>query len=379
MNRKAFFLILIIISVFFSCGKNLEDSVPFIMIEGIKHIQNPLEPLRGTVILEVEKKLAINPYEQEDVVLRIIFSAKDKNGDIILFDPNQSEAQRFKSTGEYQGSMIRQGEGPGEFVPGRGMDVHFIDDQIWVTGARKLAKFDKLGNLLDQLQLGDRVESFVDSTCYITRKYIRNDEGRLLQYKIRRFADDSSVVDGPVLMEGQDIGMITKKGGGSSFSDGWGTPNMRYTVDTLNKKIFFVFTLEYKITVKDVEGNTLYVIEKPNKRVSLSQKEKKEMLGSLVERLEWLLSEYPDNLMAVKEMTMLPKGYLAVYRISGIKETEIDVFDPEGRFIYVLKMPENMGLRETVFYDFGFSTIDRGGDYPIYYEYRVINLPEIFN
>lgn len=379
MNRKAFFLILIIISVFFSCGKNLEDSVPFIMIEGIKHIQNPLEPLRGTVILEVEKKLEINPYEQEDVGLNLFFSVKDKNGDIILFDPNKSEAQRFNSSGEYQGSMIRQGEGPGEFVPGRGMVVYFIDDQIWVTGARKLAKFDKLGNFLDQLQLGDRVASFVDSTCYITRKYLRNDEGRLLQYMIRRFADDRSVVDGPVLMEGQDFGMITKKGGGSSFSDGWGTPNMRYTVDTLNKKIFLVFTPEYKITVKDVEGNTLYVIEKPHERVSISQKEKKEMLGSLVERLEWLLSEYPDNLMAVKEITMLPKGYLAVYRISGIKETEIDVFDPEGRFIYVLKMPENMELRETAFYDFGFSTIDWGGDYPIYYEYRVINLPEIFN
>ena len=379
MNRKAFFLILIIISVFFSCGKNLEDSVPFIMIEGIKHIQNSVEPLRGTVILEVEKKLEINPYEQEDVGLRMIFSVKDKNGDIILFDPNQSEAQRFNSTGEYQGSMIRQGEGPGEFVPGRGMDVYFIDDQIWVTGASKLAKFDKLGNFLDQLQLGDRVDSFVDSTCYITRKYLRNDEGRLLQYMIRRFAEDRNVVDGPVLMEGQDFGMITKKGGGSNFSDGWGTPNMRYTVDALNKKIFLVFTPEYKIIVKDVEGNTLYVIEKPNERVSISQKEKKEMLGSLGERWEWLLSEYPDNLMAVKEITMLPKGYLAVYRISGIKETEIDVFDPEGRFIYILKMPENIELRETAFYDFGFSTIDLRGDYPIYYEYRITNLPEIFN
>ena len=380
MNRKAFFLILIIISVFFSCGKNLEDSVPFIMIEGIKHIQNPLEPLRGTVILEVEKKLEINPYEQEDVGLNMIFSVKDKNGDIILFDPNQSEAQRFSSTGEYQGSMIRQGEGPGEFVSGRGMLVHFIDDQIWVTGARKLAKFDKSGNFLDELKLGESVESFVDSTCYITEKSIRNDEGRLLQYMIRRIADDRNVVDGPVLMEGLDVGMIRKPGGGGGFTDGWGTPNFGCTVDTLNKKVFFVFTPEYKITVKDVEGNTLYVIEKQHERVSISQKEKKEMLGSLVERIEWILSEYPDNLMAVKEMKMLPKGYLAVYRISGVRETEIDVFDQEGRFVYVLKMPENMELRETIFYDFGFSTIDYGGgDYPIYYEYRIINLPEIFN
>ena len=156
MYKRALYPILIIIFVFLSCRKKLEYSVPFIMIEGIKHIQNPSEPLRGTVFLEVEKKLEINPYEQEDVGLKILFSAKDKNGDIILFDPNQSEAQRFGSTGEYQGSMIRQGEGPGEFVPGYGMLIYFIDDQIWVTGARKLAKFDKLGNFLDQHQLGDR-------------------------------------------------------------------------------------------------------------------------------------------------------------------------------------------------------------------------------
>ena len=76
---------------------------------------------------------------------------------------------------------------------------------------------------------------------------------------------------------------------------------------------------------------------------------------------------------------MLPKGYLGVYRISGIKETEIDVFDPSGQFVYVLKMPEGLEFRHAVFYDFGFSTIPISGDYPIYYEYRVTNLPEIFN
>lgn len=379
MKRKVFFLILIIISVFFTCGKNLEDSVPFIMIEGIKHIQNPLEPLRGTVILEVEKKLEIDPYEQEDVGLRYFFSVKESNGDIIMYDPNQTEAQRFSSTGEYQGNMIRDGQGPGEFVPMQGMHVHLINDQIWVTGGRKLARFDKLGNFLNELQLGDRANSFVDSTCYITRKTIWNDGDQTSQYMIKKFTADNDIVDGPLLMEGTNIGMIKEKGGNGGFGDGWGTPNIGYTVDTLNKKIFLVFTPEYKITVKDVKGNTLYVIEKPHERVSINRKEKEEMLGSIVEKVKWLLSEYPDNLMAVKEMIMLPKGYLGVYRISGIQETEIDVFDPDGQFVYILKEPENVELRHAVFYDFGFSTIPISGDYPIYYEYRVINLPEIFN
>ena len=31
----------------------------------------------------------------------------------------------------------------------------------------------------------------------------------------------------------------------------------------------------------------------------------------------------------------MPKGFLGVFRITGPKKTELDVFDPEGRYLYV--------------------------------------------
>ena len=199
---------------------------------------------------------------------------------------------------------------------------------------------------------------------------------------IRKFAENREVVDGPVLMEGLDVILRNESGAGLSlFSDGWGTPNIGFTVDTENKKVFLVYTPEYRITVKDVEGNTLSIIEKPHERVPISQQEKEEMLGPFIERpnSKWILSVYPDRLNAVYEMTMLPGGYLGVYRISGIRETEIDVFDQEGSFVYILQLPEDLALRFAVFYDFGFSTMETQEDYPVYCEYRIKNLPAIFN
>lgn len=380
MYKKVFYSLLILLFIFTGCGKKLEDRVQSVTIDGITHIQNPAEPLKGTVVLEVEKILVINPYEQEDVGMRFYSSIKDRNGEIILFDPNRSEAHRFSGTGEYLGNLIAHGEGPGEFLPNRGMHVHFIDNQIWVTGGRKLAKFDRQGQFIDELKTGDSGMSFVDGTCYITRKYSRSEKGSLDQYMIRRILEDRAVLDGPVLMEGLDIGMI-ENDKGQGYGDVWGTPNIGYTVDTESKKVFLVYTPEYKITAKDVDGNTLYVIEKPHERVPLSRQDKEEMLGHIIERpnFSWLLSAYPDRLNAVYEMTMLPGGYLGVYRISGIRETAIDVFDPEGRFVYILQLPEDLVLRYAVFYDFGFSNMEYQEDFPVYCEYNIKNLPAIFN
>jgi len=381
MYKIVFYSLLILLFTFTGCGKKLEDRVQTVNIDGIKHIQNPAEPLKGTVILEVEKKLVINPYEQEDVGMRYFYSVKDKNGEIILFDPNRSEAHRFSGTGEYLGSLINHGQSPGEFVPMQVIHVYFINNQIWVTGGGKLAKFDRQGQFIDELKTGDSGMSFVDRTCYVTRKFSRSEKGSLYQYMIRRLSEDRAILDGPVLMEGLDIGTIRNESGTGGFSDGWGTPNIGYTVDTERKKVFLVYTPEYKITAKDVDGNTLYVIEKPHEPVQISRQDKEEMLGSFIEspKSSWILSAYPDRLNAVYEMTMLPGGYLGVYRISGIRETEIDVFDPEGRFVYILQLPEDLALRFAAFYDFGFSNMEYQEDFPVYCEYRINNLPEIFN
>lgn len=181
-------------------------------------------------------------------------------------------------------------------------------------------------------------------------------------------------------MEGMNVGMIMIPGGG--FGDPWGTPGIEFAVDRDPKKIYVAMKSEYKIHAKDPGGKTLYVIEVPHTHVSLSGKEKEFMLDFFIQResdrKKMYLDAYPDKLMAIKEMRVLPNGCLAVYRITGLKEFEVDVFDDQGRYIYKIEFPEKVNLDRAVFYDFGFTTVETVDDFPVYVEYRIKNLPEIF-
>lgn len=57
---------------------------------------------------------------------------------------------------------------------------------------------------------------------------------------------------------------------------------------------------------------------------------------------------------------------------------EIDVYDPEGKYIYIIKAAEDISLERPAFYEFGFGIQEERDEMPIYVEYRIKNLPEIF-
>jgi len=87
---------------------------------------------------------------------------------------------------------------------------------------------------------------------------------------------------------------------------------------------------------------------------------------------------YPDEFCAIRDIKPLPRGYLAVYSIDGVETFSIDVYDPEGRFLYVLNPPQGISLEHAKFYDFGLALREEKEDRDVYVEYRVKNLPEIF-
>jgi len=375
-------LCLILVVILFGCGKKAKEQLVQVeVMDGIRHIMNPEAPLKGSVSLELEKKLEINPYENEDFDLRYFDAVKDKDGEIILFDVNGSKAQKFTGDGGYIGSFFRQGQGPGEFVPRRLLYVRFMNGQIWVTGGDKLAKFDKQGQFIDEFSLGDTIAFFIDERCYITEKRTRKEQDTHKQIIIKRIKETNEIEEGPSLMEGTNLGMIRLPRGG--FGDSWGTPDIEYAVDRTEKKIYVAMKTEYKIHVKDQEGQTLYVIEKPYKPIRLSSKDKETMLEFFIQRQSdrkaMYLNAYPDELMAIKEMKVLPKGYLAVYRISGLKKYVIDIFDDNGNYVYAIEPSESRPLDRADFYDFGFITVETVDDFLFYFEYWIKNLPEIFS
>jgi len=384
MFRKFFSLLLILLClilmvVLAGCKKAEEESVQIEIIEGIPHVMNPETPLRGIILLEVEKGLEIDPYKYEEIGMRNFSHVRDEDGEVILFDSSQSEAHRFDGRGNYLGNLVRLGQGPGEFRQYAGLRIHFMNSQIWATGWPKWAKYDKKGQYLGEQKLELIPKIFVDDHRCLAWKS-KTIEGDTEQHQVILvdLSAQKNAEDEISLYEDIREWIIRKDR--SAFSDQWATPAIYYDYSAFSRNVFIALNLNYEIFVKDLEGKTLHVIKRPYDNVKVGLKEK-EILADWAlksESSKWILDAYPDTLVAIESIKALPRGYLAVYRVSGPKMFEIDVFDPEGRFVYILKAPDEISMEDARFYDFGFSTLETRDDFKLYVEYRVKNFPEIF-
>ena len=344
-------------------------------VDGVMVVKNPETPIKETIVLEVEKILEINPYDHHDIGIRNFSSAKDKDGEVILFDSNKAEAHRFNSKGEYIGSLFRRGQGPGEFQQFHGLRIFFMNNQIWATSMVKLAKFDKKGEFLEEQKLDESPDFFVDESRYITSKGQWTEEGQSRRVILVDLATKKDIV----FFEATREWLIRK--GTSAFNDSWATPSIRYAYCPFNDKVFAALNEEYKIYVYDLEGKVIQIIERPYQKVRVTTKDKEFLMEWALrgESSRWIIDAYPDTLAAVRDLVMLPNGYLAVFRIVGPKKFEIDVYGPDGKLVYILKLPEGITLERSKFYDFGFAIKETKEDgMEVYAEYKIKNLSDIF-
>ncbi len=130
---------------------------------------------------------------------------------------------------------------------------------------------------------------------------------------------------------------------------------------------------EYKIYVKNLNGETQHVIERKYDNVQLNLKDKKELVFR-----DTFVPYYPDKLVAFQLIFPLPQGYLGVKRVSGLKQFEIDVFDPDGRYVYVINLNDKSLFNSAQYFPGGFATVKETDDGILYQEFLIKNLPEIF-
>jgi hypothetical protein len=364
---------------FAACGKR-QDPVKVVEIDGLRHVQNPAVPLKGAIDLKVEKIREVNPYEVQDVGMRHYGSARSDSGELLLFDLNSGEAHHFSPQGKYLGRIIRQGQGPGEFPQFSGLGLHFIGNEIWATSLVKIARFDPEGRFLEEMRNETNIypQILVDGGRYLGEKSEWAEDGQKRQVVLVNFKSPGWKED-VVFYETTREWLVRK--GPSAFSDEWATPSIDLAYCPLSGKVYTALNLEYTIMVKDLGGDSLYVIDRPYEPIRLTAKDKEIMADWALkgESSRWILDAYPDTLAALYDICALPRGYLAALRISGPKKFEIDVYDPEGRYVYLLRLPEGVKLEGHRFYSFGFSTRETRDEYPVYQEYRVKNLPAIFD
>jgi hypothetical protein len=247
-------------------------------------------------------------------------------------------------------------------------------------GGRKVAQFDMTGQLLKERPLKNGFDGEVDAGRYFSRESMLTDEKmQVWTLKLVEFDMDGAekAID---LLQAENIEMIRNPTLQSAFADEWGTPRFFFAADAATKSLYCGLNTKYQISVKDYSGRTVLVIEKAHDYVKVSRADVGKLMSWALknERMKWVLSAYPDELIAVKSVTPLPRGNLGVIRVAGVKKLEVDIFDPQGRYLYTLIPPPEVNLDKAQFFSTGFATIDEVEDEFVYHEYRIKNLPEIF-
>ncbi len=383
LNRRIHLFTLVILLIFPSCRKN-EVNIPVKkeVIDGVVHLKNPEQPLKGHITFEIERIRELNPYDTEEFGLRSINFKRDSDGEVMLYYSTGSEVHRFSPDDTYLGNLTRQGQGPGEFPNNRILNPFYVNNQIFVTGDFKLARFEKNGNLINQRKTGQYPRIFVDENRFFIEKSERRDGSRtksiiLINMNSETFGNFQEII----FFQKENVGWIGKKGSSDGYTHPWGVPDILYTFDGFNQRMFVCLNTEYKIYVKNLNGETEYVVERPYNKVNLTEGDKKKILTSYFqsEPDKWEIDAFPDTLVAIKNIKSLPNGYLAVYRVAGINKYEIDIFNPDGFYVYSVSPLEDIVLDVVKFYDFGFARIKTKDDgFMVYEEYAIQNLPEIF-
>jgi hypothetical protein len=150
--------------------------------------------------------------------------------------------------------------------------------------------------------------------------------------------------------------------------------------DPERSRILCGLNTEYKIQVKDYSGKNTMVIEKAYEPIKARRADVEKLMSWSLrdEGSKWMIAAYPDRFVAITNIRLLPQGHFAVFRVSGPGMFEIDVFSPEGECLYALIPPDGVKMDEAVFFSSGFALIEPDGDYSVYREYRIKNLPEVF-
>ncbi len=391
------FLLLIIGFVLFNISCERDEgkvSVTTELIEGIPHIYNTEEPIKGKISLDTAPVLRIDPFDIDPKDPPLFQKAvKDEAGNLYLADGRNVKVYKLDTSRRLLTQFLRKGQGPGEFP--RFGDLQIAHNHIWIIGnwPMKIAKFTLDGEYINEWMF-PTFKNF-----YLRTRVISED--RFLTVSSREGADNQARIRVSALInsneefltqyyEDKNAGVFQirteqREGPAIASTSPFVAADIHHAYDSRSGVIYVCNNREYEIQLKNMDGNTRMVIHKAHKNLILDEDKKESILQSIAPRIpqearRQAKEQLPGALNAIFGISALPEGHLAVKRIIGLESVEIDVFDRRGHFIYtILPSEEIPDLRGLIVFEDGTGIINELEEKNVFVEYRVKNMKGIFN
>jgi len=310
---------------------------------GVKVVKNPSEPLYGELILQLEEDLSIGSEKDNNYYFPkgITGLNVDEGGNIYVSDFGNTRVQQFDKTGKFIRTFGRKGQGPGEFQFPAGLQFD-IEKNLCVFDSRRIHIFARNGVFKNKISM-----KTVPNYGFLTAK------GTIFgTVQIGFEADDPREAVIKLDREGgspQTIANFYAEHKASHNSIVWHSYSSRVIISPVDSSSFcYGLSTNYRIFVADGEGKTILILEKEEKPLPITSKEKDLVKKGPIAG-EWrsgrpnLREEllFPDHRPYFSRILADGAGRIYIVRFKSIldqtPDTMIDVFSRDGHYLYQTK------------------------------------------
>lgn len=237
---------------------------------GQEQVMNPGKTAEGLETLELKELWRVGGYDDDEVLFGVITDIiADSNGNFYLLDSQLNEVQVYSPKGEYQRTIGREGEGPGEFRAAFNL-LLLPNGNIGVLQAfpSKIIGLTPDGNPADDFQLPKRDDEVGFKVLFMARN--AGDQLAVV-YGFNQPSETGFVQKGVLSLFGPDGSnerQLFSQGSTMNAADPkiteleWDTFRNRWTSGSDGRVYSAVHWGEYKINVWDKDGKLTHVINR---------------------------------------------------------------------------------------------------------------------
>jgi len=268
----------------------------------------------------------------------------DKEGNVYMMEHKLGKIFKFNKDGKFITTIGKKGEGPGEFV--QAYEFFIINDDVIVSPINsKLVYFDRKGKFKKQVNIG---KSFVHPRCFVDKdrfvrvRSVKDGKGRNLEkiciYDMKTKKDIDLIEISP-----EEV-LLSKKGGMAVMIKDPAT-SAGVVLTLQDKSILFGKSDKYKFENMNLQGKVESSFSIKNRKRKLIPEDAKrkrfeniKLNGGKMQKemIDQLVKGMPDFATFFYRVTIGNNGliYVFVSDIRKDKGSEIDIFSPQGKYLY---------------------------------------------
>lgn len=313
--------------------------------------QNPDKPLRGDWNFSAVKLWEISRAGED------VFGEPDRirisdDGTVYISDPENGANYIFDRDGQFLKAFGKRGQGPGEVRQQR--DIFVVDNQIYIVDTGMIHIFSKTGDYKESKRnqsYRHRPVVFLNKEEFIACPFgifeAPGGGGKVsrvnLNDRSEKVITEFRIFEGGSARSGNLVGSFVMIGL---------TPQM--TVGYGNNKIYYGMNDTYKIHVADLDGNALdsFSLKRKKNRVSDEAKRKSfERYGRISRNTrEQFIKTTPNDCTFFCRIE-IHDGLIYVFVPDILRQNKqkIDIFSPEGKYLYsgLIKLEEGLTLLDS--------------------------------